>query len=213
MKILTKNNIVESYHFPFSEALIFSILIWTSWGLAEAFYLHRVSAMLANAPATADAFVYLEAFFIYLAIATFFGTVIYIGTRLILAAFHLHNTITFRAYTLSAILALFFAAALHYCTRQFIWRSDLSENSKYLIIVTLLAFAIFLIILLYRYASGLDFRIRRSGTMMLSIFVISIILSILHFPLFAKDALPPAADRSIQGYKQTMGYFYFQHLL
>jgi hypothetical protein len=207
MKILTKNKIIESYHFPFSEALIFSILIWTSWGLAEAFYLHRISAMLDKIPATYDSYIYLEAFFIYVAIAGFFGTAIYILMRLVLAAFHLHNTITFRACTLSTILGVFF------CVKTFIWPSAMALNWKYFISSVLVAFAIFLTVLLFRYASGMDFRIRRSGTMMLSILVISVVLSFIHFPLFSKESRDSAADHAARGYQKTMGYFYFQHLL
>jgi hypothetical protein len=213
MKILTKNKIIESYHFPFSEALIFSILIWTSWGLAEAFYLHKISALLQGIPGTYDSYIYLEAFFMYVAIAGFFGTVIYIGMRLILAAFHLHNTITFRACTLSTILALFFAAALFFCIHHFISRSLLPQHWKYAVTAGLVFFAVFLTVLLYRYASGMDFRIRRSGTMMLSIFVISVVLTFIHFPLFTEQSPDPAAVSSPRGYQKTMGYFYFQHLL
>jgi hypothetical protein len=213
MKILTKNKIVESFHFPISEALIFSILVWSAWGLAEAFYWHGLSGMLDRSAASPDSYIYLEAFLMYVGIAAFLATLIYIGMRIILSLFHLHNTVTFRAYTLCAILGVFFAAALFFTIDHFAWESSLGTNTRYIAAFLLVGFALFITILLYRYASGAEFRIRRSGTMMLSILVISLVLSFVHFPLFANESEILSADPKIQGYQKLMGYYYIAPLL
>jgi|GEM_PF-4835237 len=213
MKILTKNKIVESYHFPFTEALIFSILIWTAWGLAEAFYWNGISAIVDPGAAAPDRYLYLEAFFIYVAIAAFLATTVYIGMKIVLAIFHLHNTRSFRAYTLCGILSIFFAASLFFCLKRFVWMSFLSQQERYSIAGVLVGFAIFLVVLLYRYASGMEFRVRRSGTMMLSILVISILLSFVRFPIFSDRSTNSTADNHITGYEKTMGYYYFGPLL
>jgi len=213
MKILTKNKIVESFHFPISEALIFSILVWSAWGLAEAFYWHGLSGMLDRSAASPDSYIYLEAFLMYIGIAAFLATLIYIGMRIILSIFQLHNTVTFRAYTLCAILGIFFAAALFFTIDHFDWENSLGKNTRYVAASLLVGFALFITILLYKYASGMDFRIRRSGTMMLSILVISVVLSFVHFPLFANESQTQKADSKIQGYQKLMGYYYLAPLL
>ncbi|MCI0415180.1 transglutaminaseTgpA domain-containing protein [bacterium] len=202
MKILTKNKIVEAFHFPFTEALIFSILVWSAWGLAEAFYWDRISPMLDSNVPRADSFIYMHAFFIYVAIAAFLAPLIYVGMRILLAAFDLHNSRTFRAATLCVILGMFLIAALfHYL------------NSSYLVILLGIAFSFFLLFLLYRWASGDDFRIRRSGTMMLSIFVISVVLSFVPFPIFSSESNPKQQKQAQPGYRRLMAYHYLLPLL
>jgi hypothetical protein len=213
MKILTKNKIVEAFHFPFSEALIFSILVWTSWGLAEAFYWHGIASMVDPGPSNSDSFIYVESFLMYVGIAAFFASIVYVGMRIVLASFHLHNTVTFRAYTLSAILAIFLAATLFFTLEHFVWESYSGQTTRFTIGLILIGFSVLLIILLYRYASGPEFRIRRSGTMMLSIFVISIVLSFVHFPLFANHSSTPSSDTGGRGYQNLMAYYYLAPLL
>jgi len=213
MKILTKNKIVEAFHFPFTEALIFSILVWSSWGLAEAFYWNRISALMETNVARADSFIYLHAFFIYVAIAAFLAALTYVGIRILLAAFHLHNTRTFRAATLCVILGLFLIAALFYYFTRLAWQSSLSASVRYALLAVLMTFSIVLLFLLYRWASGDDFRIRRSGTMMLSIFVISMMLSFVPFPIFSSESSPKQPEQAEPGYRKLMAYHYLVPLL
>ena len=212
MKILTKNKIVEAFHFPFTEALVFSILLWTTWGLAESLYWDRISEMLSGSGAQLDSFIYLEAFFIYVGVAAFLASIIYVGMRILLAGFQLHNTRAFRAYTLCGILAVFFIAALFHYWRSAAWHK-LQANTGSLILGALIVFAIVMLVLLYRWASGEDFRIRRSGTMMLSILVISIVLTFVPFPLFSPESATPQEKQSLQGYRKLMAYQYFAPLL
>lgn len=213
MKILTKNKIVEAFHFPFTEALVFSILLWTSWGLAESFYWDRLSTMVNAARADqSSSFIYLQAFLIYAGVAAFIGSVVYVGTRILLAVFHLHNTRTFRASTLSSILGIFFIAALYHCWRSSILQ-NLSPNTGYIIMGALVVFAGVLLLLLYRWAAGDDFRIRRSGTMMLSILVISIVLSLVPFPIFSPQSGTARQKRAHTGYRKLMAYEYLRPLI
>ena len=207
MKILTKNKIIEAFHFPFTEALVFSILLWTMWGLAESLYWDRISEMLKGSGAQLDSFIYLEAFFIYVGVAAFLAIVIYVGMRLLLAWFHLHNTLTFRSFTLCGILAVFFLAALFHYWKSDAWQS-LQPGTGYVILGGLIAFAIVLLVMLYRWASREDFRIRRSGTMMLSILVISIVLSFVPFPIFSPESETPQQKQSYKGYRKLMAYQY-----
>ena len=213
MKILTKNKIIEAFHFPFTEALIFSILVWTGWGLAEAFYWNRISVLLDSKVTRADPFIYLHAFFIYVAVAAFLAALTYVGMRIILAVFHLHNTRTFRAATLCAILGLFLTAALFYYFTRIAWQSSLSESANYALLAVLIAFCIVVLFFVYRRASGEDFRIRRSGTMMLSIFVISVVLSFVPFPIFSSESDSKQPQQAEPGYRKLMAYHYLIPLL
>ena len=69
MKVLIKDKIVESYHFPLSEALSFSILVWTTWGLAEAFYWNKIYPFFDDDIVRLSAHIYIASFFLYLLIA------------------------------------------------------------------------------------------------------------------------------------------------
>jgi hypothetical protein len=213
MKILTKNKIIEAFHFPFTEALIFSILVWSSWGLAEAFYWNRISVLLDSQIARADSFIYLHAFFIYVAVAAFLAALTYVGMRIVLAAFHLHNTRTFRAATLCVILGFFLLAASFYFFTRIALQSSLSTAATYALLALLIAFTIVVLFLVYRRASGEDFRIRRSGTMMLSIFVISMMLSFVPFPIFSSESSPKQSQQAEPGYRKLMAYHYLIPLL
>jgi hypothetical protein len=212
MKILTKNKIVEAFHFPFTEALVFSILLWTTWGFAESLYWDRISGMLNGSGTQLDSFIYLEAFFIYVGVAAFLASILYVGMRILLAAFQLHNTRAFRAFTLCGILAVFFISALFHYWRSAVWQK-FPPNTGYLIMGALAVFAIVMIVLLYRWASGEEFRIRRSGTMMLTILVISIVLSFVPFPLFSPESERPQQEQSHKGYRKLMAYQYFAPLI
>jgi hypothetical protein len=70
----------------------------------------------------------------------------------------------------------------------------------------LLAFTILIsaviLFFLYRMAIAQEFRIRRSGTTMASVLVLSILLSFVSFPLFAsKHSEPPALDLKSSTYR------------
>ena len=209
MKILTKNKIIESYHFPFSEALIFSILVWCSWGLAEAFYLDRISLLLDRGKMNVDSLIYLQSFFIYLGVAAFTGTLLYIGVRIILAIFHLHNTMVFRAVTLCSILALFFCAAFFYGIIH-LTHAGINTITRNIILVALILFGIGVLIFLYFRSSSPEFRIRRSGTMMLSLLVIFLLLSFVDFPIFSNKA-DQAPEQP--GYKMLLAYHFISPLI
>lgn len=212
MKILTKNKIVEAFHFPFTEALVFSILLWTSWGLAEAFYWDRLSGMLHGDEQHLGSYIYLQAFFIYVGLAAFLATLVYVGMRIVLAIFHLHNTRSFRAFTLCGILATFFVASLFHCSRSVVWQR-LTSNTRYAVLGVMVVFAIGLLVLLYHWATGEDFRIRRSGTMMLSILVISVVLSFIPFPIFSHESEARRQELAHRGYRNLMAYQYLAPLL
>ena len=214
MKILTRNKIVEAFHFPFTEALVFSILVWTSWGLAEAFYWNRIAPMLSSGQGSpVESNIYWQAFFIYVGIAAFWASILYVLTRILLASFHLHNTRVFRACTLCAILGTFFVGTLFYGFNTDAWQNALSPNMQYLIAAVVVLFAIVILVLLYRWGSSEDFRIRRSGTMMLSILVISLVLSFVPFPLFSEQPGYSKGQTAQAGYRYLMAYHYLSPLL
>ena len=213
MKILTRNKIVEAFHFPFTEALVFSILVWTSWGLAEAFYWNRLAGVLAGHDRLADSFIYLQAFLIYVGIAAFWAILLYVGIRILLASFHLHNTKTFRAWSLTSILAVFFIATLFYCLTSQVWQRSVSQSTRLIVMGGFILFAVAMMVLLYRWSSSEDFRIRRSGTMMLSILVISVVLSFVPFPLFSESTDSQQGKSTQSGYRQLMAYHYLEPLL
>jgi hypothetical protein len=187
MKVLVKDKIVESYHFPFTEALNFSILVWTIWGLAEAFYWHRLAPWLNPAAQTVDSSIYMEAFLLYVCLAAVFAFFSYSVVKISVVALELHESYRFRSITLSLILLLFFFPVLNYYLPNHLFTGAFSNFWKYGLASLLILFATVVTFVLLKWASGVEFRLRRSGTMMLSVLTASLILSFVHFPIFSSD--------------------------
>ena len=197
MKILTKDKIIEEYQFSLTEALIFAILVWTSWGLAESFYLQKVVPMLDPSNPALHPMIFVEAFLLYVVIAAAMALLLYCAVRLILQFLPGFNPHRFRGMTLTLILLSFLLLSVrHYILAR-----------RYGMIAV--AVALILSGLFYFWASGLGFRIRRSGTMMLSILVISVLLAVVHFPLFSAETTT-YLDDPYSGARQLMGYHYLK---
>ena len=112
MKVLHKDKIVETYRFPFTEALSFSILLWTIWGFAEAFFWQKVVPFFDPAAARLHHFIYIPAFLLYTGIATITASLMYGLAKWILFTLDRHETPQFRSATLCMILGLFFLASI-----------------------------------------------------------------------------------------------------
>jgi hypothetical protein len=193
MKVLFKDKIVETFKFPLAEAMTFSILVWTMWGLAESFYWQRIVPFIDKDAMRLSPFLYIASFFIYLTIAAIVAVLMYSIVRWILFTMDRQESPTFRSATLTAILGVFFLAIGYYSFTVYLLRSSLPRIQQYGIMTFFVLFAIVIMALVYRSASNLEFRIRRSGTAMLSILIVSIILSFVSFPLFSDmEATKPA---------------------
>jgi hypothetical protein len=104
-------------------------------------------------------------------------------------------------------------ATLFYYFTRLAWQNTLAANARYALLAVLTTFSLILLFLLYRRASGEEFRIRRSGTMMLSIFVISMVLSFVPFPIFSSESGPKQSQQAEPGYRKLMAYHYLIPLL
>jgi hypothetical protein len=213
MKILAKDKIVEAFRFPISEALVFSILVWSAWGLAEAFYWTVVAQWIDPEAPHVEALIYLEAFLIYLSIAAAAAVFVYCFTKIIMAIFHSYDTYVFRGVTLAAILGLFFLITMHFCYYNYLDAGHLGKGPRMGIAIAIMLLATFLTWLLYRWGSSVGFRIRRSGTMMLSIAVLSVVLSFVSFPIFSSEFNSKNNVHQQKGYRKLMAYHYFKPLL
>ena len=187
MKILVKDKIVESYHFPFSEALSFSILVWTVWGLAESFYWHKLAQLFDHSIEKIDSSVYIEAFLLYVSLAALLAPFVYGIVKLSVVALEYYQPYRFRGIALSLNLLIFFALILNYYIPNYLFEIPLPVPLGYGIAAGLILFALAVILILFRWASGVEFRLRRSGTMMLSVLTASLLLSFVHFPIFSSD--------------------------
>lgn len=187
MKVLIKDKIVESYHFPLTEALSFSILVWTTWGLAEAFYWNKIYPFFDNDMVRLSPHIYIASFFLYLLIAAIVAILVYGIVRWVSFTMGQQEDQVFRSATLAGILGIFFLAIMYHASQRYLLGTDFSRTWRYGITVFIILFTAFLTYLLYHTASRLGFRLRRSGTMMFSILVISILLSFVRFPMFSHD--------------------------
>jgi hypothetical protein len=187
MKVLVKDKIIESYHFPLTEALSFSILVWTTWGLAEAFYWNKIYPFFDDDLVRLSPHIYIASFFLYLLIAAIVAILAYGIVRWVSFTMGQQEDQTFRSATLAGILGTFFLAILYHASQRYLLGSDLSRTWRYGVTVFIILFTAFVTYLLYHTASRLGFRLRRSGTMMFSILVISILLSFVRFPMFSHD--------------------------
>lgn len=208
MKILTQKRIIDGYHFPLSEAIIFSLLLWCSWGLAESFYWEKIVSYLDPGSSSVSRLIYLEATAIYMAFGALLAFISYYGIKILLLSSHSYNPYKFRGLTLAFILASFFAVGCVYGYRKLILESGLSDRSRFLLLSGMVLFSAGFTVLLYRWASGVAFRIRRSGTMMLSIVALSAVLSIVRFPVFSGEKPTPSESRESDGkaYQKLMLY-------
>ncbi len=187
MKVLIKDKIVESYHFPLTEALSFSILVWTTWGLAEAFYWNKIYPFFDNDMVRLSPHIYIASFFLYLLIAAIVAILVYGIVRWVSFTMGQQEDQVFRSATLAGILGIFFLAIMYHASQRYLLGSDLSRTWRYGVTVFIILFTALLTYLLFQTASRLGFRLRRSGTMMFSILVISILLSFVRFPMFSHD--------------------------
>jgi cytochrome bd-type quinol oxidase subunit 2 len=187
MKVLVKDKIIESYHFPLTEALSFSILVWTTWGLAEAFYWNKIYPFFDNDMVRLSPHIYIASFFLYLLIAAIVAILVYGIVRWVSFTMGQQEDQAFRSATLAGILGIFFLAIMYHASQHYLSGTDFSRTWRYGITVFIILFTALLTYLLYHTASRLGFRLRRSGTMMLSILVISILLSFVRFPMFSHD--------------------------
>ena len=213
MKILFKDRIVENYRFPLSEAISFSILIWTLWGLAEAFYWQKVLPYMDPSAPRLDHRIFLSSFALYLGVACVLAVTLYVGIRLILVALKEYEAYRFRGMTLASIIGSFFLITLNYTIRRYLMSSGLSKNAIYVVIGACGLLALLLTIFMYLRGTNVGFRLRRPGAMMLSVFILSVLFSLLTFPLFSGQAqTPPKLDFKSSA-DRTMAYHYFQSFI
>ena len=187
MKVLIKDKIVESYHFPLTEALSFSILVWTTWGLAESFYWNKISPFFDNDIVRLSPHIYIASFFLYLLIAAIVAILTYGLVRWVSFTMGQQEDQAFRSATLAGILGIFFLAIMYHASQSYLSGTDFSRTMRYGITVFIIFFTALLTYALYHTAARVGFRLRRSGTMMFSILVISILLSFVRFPMFSHD--------------------------
>jgi hypothetical protein len=187
MKVLVKDKIVESYHFPLTEALTFSILVWTTWGLAESFYWGKIYPFFDNDMMRLNPRIYIASFFLYLLIAAIVAILVYGLVRWVSFTMGQQEDQLFRSATLAGILGIFFLAVFYYASQRYLSGTDLSRTVRYGITVFIILFTALLTYVLYRATSRIGFRVRRSGTMMFSILVLSLLLSFVRFPMFSHD--------------------------
>jgi hypothetical protein len=211
MKVLTRDKIVESVRFPLSEALTFAILLWTLWGLAEAFYWQKLSPLVSGINEQVDPHIYIASFLLYLLIAAVLSIVTYSIVKLVMVVLDRFESYYFRAITLSLILLTFFALILTNYLPEVLATTTLSLGVKYGVTAAAVILALLLTGLLFRWASGVDFRIRRTGTIMLSVLVVSLLLSFVRFPLFSEKTKTPSAPLSfglsgIKGVRKLAAY-------
>jgi hypothetical protein len=188
MKVLTKDKIVESFKFPISEALTFSILLWTVWGLIEAFYWQKIAEFFSPGLPHIHSYIYLASFLLYLLIASVVGIASYLIVKLAMSLGKHYEPYHFRGITLTLILTAFSFIVLGHYLPDYVWDSSFPKTVRYSITGVLLFFTILLILLFFFWASRADFRLKRSGTLMLSVLIISVLLSFVHFPLFAGNS-------------------------
>lgn len=222
MKVLTRDKIVESFKFPISEALTFSILLWTGWGFIEAFYWQKLAELFSPGLRHIHTSIFIASFLLYLLIAAVLGIASYLIVKLAMALAKHYEPNHFRAITLSLILTAFFFIVLGHYLPDHVWNTPWNKTVRYTITGVLIFLAILSTVLFFLWASGVDFRIRRSGTMMLSILILSVLLSFVRFPMFAgsstdKTSSFPLRFSEIDGIQHLTAsyclYPFFPHLM
>lgn len=196
-----------------TEALSFSILIWTMWGFAEALYWQAGMQILdVQAPALSS-WIYLVSFVLYLFFAAAAGTASYALTQVVLVALRRYEPYRFRAMTLSLILASFFLMVLNYHVRRYLWNSILAGPAQWMLIIGCILLAVATTLVLYRQSIQVGFRLRRPGATMFTILILSFLFSVLSFPLFTSPAQTPAAGKKLDlsgSANHIMAYHYLQ---
>ena len=213
MKILFGDKIVESYRFPISEAISFSILIWTLWGLAEAFYWHTLVPFFDADAARLDSRIFLAAFAVYLALASFAAVACYALCFLALLLMRKYEPDRFRGMTMATILATFFLIVLYFNLRKYLLGSGLDKNMLYAVCAATVILAIFMTLWFYVRAARVGFRLRRPGAMMLSVFVLSLLFSFVSFPLFSNQPSPRSHQDFRSSADRIMACHYLQGIL
>ena len=211
MKVLTRDKIVESVNFPLSEALTFAILLWTMWGLTEAFWWQKLAPFLSGTNEQIDPHIYIASFLLYLLIAAVLSIGAYSIVKLAMVVLDRFESYYFRGITLSLIVLTFFALILTNYLPELFAMTTLSKGTKYAVSAVAIILALLITGLLFRWASGVDFRIRRTGTIMLTVLIISLLLSFVRFPLFSEKPKTPHAPLSfglsgIKGVRKLAAY-------
>lgn len=218
MKVLYKDKIVETYQFPFTEALSFSIIIWTIWGLLESFYGHRFAPFLNLTNERLHPLIYIVAFLLYLTFALVVAAFAYSMVKWSLFTLEYQETARFRAITLSLILGIFLLMVVVFLVQRNLLAFANSRPAQYGLLAAIGVISALAIYLLYTRASDEAFRIRRSGTMMFSVVVLSLILSFVPFPLFASGPENPnttVVEQKLDltsSMKKLMAYHYIEAL-
>lgn len=213
MKVLIEDKIVDTFSFPLSEAMSFSILLWTIWGFVEAFFWERFLPFVDPGAERIDPWIYVASFFIYISVAVIVGLLAYVMVKLTLFSSEKSEKVAlFRGATLASILAFFFLFVLGYHLPYSVAQSSLSSLARYALIAVTIVFALAAVVFLYRRASAVGFRIRRSGATMFSILVLSLVFSLVRFPLFS-ESNPDRASGLSQAVKKLTVYQYAKALL
>lgn len=209
MKVLAKDKIVETYRFPFSEALSFSILIWTIWGFAESFFWQRALPYFDSSAARVNHFIFIAAFLVYVAVASIVAALVYSVSKWVLFTMDRHETPRFRSATLCLILGIFFIAAIPYVFQYHLLPSAMPRPWLYALMGAIIVVALGSLVLLYRQAAVESFRIRRSGTTMTSVLVLSVLLSVVSFPLFSgsNESEPQTLDLKTSTYRLMIMHY------
>lgn len=216
MKVLYKDKIVETYQFPFAEALSFSIIVWTIWGLLESFYWHRLAPFLNLTNERLHPLIYIVAFLLYLTFALVVAAFAYSMVKWSLFTLEHQETSLFRAITLSVILAILLLMVVVFLVQRNLLAFANSRPAQYGLLAAIVVISALAIYLLFTRASDEGFRIRRSGTMMFSVLVLSLVLAFVPFPLFASAPENPNTTVREQkldltsSMKKLMAYYYIE---
>jgi hypothetical protein len=214
MKVLQDDKVVEDFTFPVIEALNFSVLVWIVWGFAEAFFWEHVLPFAVPTAEKLDPWIYIASFFVYISIAIVLGLAAYMMVSLTLfSSGKSESTALFRGATMASILGFFFLLVLGYHLPSSVWQSTFSRRIQYAIIGGSIVFAMAGTVYLFRKASQVGFRLRRSGAMMFSILALSAVFSFVRFPLFSDGARPDHAKGLRQAMTKLTAYHYVSALL
>jgi hypothetical protein len=213
MKELHRDQIVNNYEFPFSEALSFSILLWTVWGFVEAFYLQKLVPFILQAGEVPNRHLFLAAFFIYLTIAVVAAGILYWFVRWLLFTLGKQESHLVRGTTLALVLGSFFAAILNYSRHENFSHIASPSGLQYALFVFSALFAVFLTVAFFMRAARVGFHLSRSGTPIISILVLSLLLTFVRFPMFVGRPPSPARVESKKldlktSAKKLMAYYY-----
>lgn len=200
----------KTHAFPFMEALNFSILLWTSWGLLEAFYLQKMGPLLHLPGQTVSTGLFLASFGTYLVVAVIATALIYPFVKWLLLVQEKLESNRFRGCTLTLLLAGFFLVVASYSYDQNFAHGLPPLRDQYLLFGGTVLLASVSTVLFYRSVARPGYRAQRYGSALASILVLSLLLSFISFPIFAHrraDRLPQRLDTKASA-KELMAYHF-----